>query len=300
MERKTDQEFKEEAKEKNNKVEVIGTYVRLKDKILVKCNMCGYEFYTLPGAVLSGHGCRKCADLNNSLRQTMSAETFEEKIFDLNPFLKIEEKYEKSSKPIKCACMKCGYVFYPRPANLLFRKASCPKCSRKKLTKTQQEFERDVFKINPDIEILGEYISNDKRILCKCKKCNEEWNPKATWVLQGKGCPHCNDSKGEKRIKSFLIDNKIKFIQQYKFDGCKDRLPLPFDFYLPEYNICCEFDGVQHYEEVNWTNSSLNDIKKHDNIKNAFCLDNGILLIRIPYWDLKNIDKLLSDILLAK
>jgi hypothetical protein len=70
---------------------------------------------------------------------------------------------------------------------------------------------------------------------------------------------------------------------QYKFDGCRNKLPLPFDFYLPEYNTCIEFDGEQHY--------SINDffggkeafvkLKINDSIKDEYCRISKINLIRI-------------------
>ena len=61
-----------------------------------------------------------------------------------------------------------------------------------------------------------------------------------------------------------------------------------------------EYDGRQHYEPVcfNVQNdkniaSAQQDHNKtvhHDNIKNKYCHDNNIQLIRIPYWDLENIE----------
>jgi len=29
-------------------------------------------------------------------------------------------------------------------------------------------------------------------------------------------------------------------------------LSKQFDFYLPDYNLCIEFDGIQHFEEVKY------------------------------------------------
>jgi len=62
--------------------------------------------------------------------------------------------------------------------------------------------------------------------------------------LNGKGCPTWNESKGERKIKIFLKDNNIKFISQKRFNNCRNKYTLPFDFYLPEYNICIEYNGI--------------------------------------------------------
>jgi len=108
--------------------------------------------------------------------------------------------------------------------------------------------------------------------------------------LRGHGCPLCNDSKGEKAIEKYLIENKIKFQRQKKFETCRDKNMLSFDFYLKDYNICLEYDGAQHfYDVLNWNN--LEYTKNHDAIKNEFCLKNNILLFRISYKE-NIIDKL--------
>ena len=89
-------------------------------------------------------------------------------------------------------------------------------------------------------------------------------------------------------MKKWLVSKHIDFIQQYKFKDCKDKRELPFDFYLPKYNCCIEVDGQQHEEAVPFDGNidkslqRLKITKKHDDIKNKYCKDNNILLIRIP------------------
>ena len=61
MKKKTTDTFLKEAKDKNDKITVIGEYVDCTTKILVCCNECGYQYYTKPGVVLNGHGCPKCS-----------------------------------------------------------------------------------------------------------------------------------------------------------------------------------------------------------------------------------------------
>ncbi len=71
-----------------------------------------------------------------------------------------------------------------------------------------------------------------------------------------------------------------------------------FDFYLPNLNICIEFDGRQHYNIDNSYFGGEEEflrIKERDGIKNQYCKDNDITLIRIPYWDIENIDKILKE-----
>jgi hypothetical protein len=82
--------------------------------------------------------------------------------------------------------------------------------------------------------------------------------------------------------------------------------PLRFDFYLVDKNICIEYDGKQHYILVNFTSklsqetmeSNLSKCKIQDEIKNTYCKNNNIKLIRIPYWEFKNISLILEKELL--
>ena len=114
----------------------------------------------------------------------------------------------------------------------------------------------------------------------------------------GKRCPYCKKSKGEDIIKSILESLNVDFIPQYRFEYCRDILPLPFDFYLPKYNLVIEYDGEQHFN-VNRTFNSNEDkfweTVIHDAIKNSYCEDNSINILRIPFWDNKNIEELIKN-----
>ena len=81
-------------------------------------------------------------------------------------------------------------------------------------------------------------------------------------------------------------------MKEYRINECRNILPLPFDFYLPDYNICIEVDGMQHYEPATFGGISkekaidnFRESKIRDNIKTQYCKDNNIKLIRIPYWE---------------
>lgn len=118
----------------------------------------------------------------------------------------------------------------------------------------------------------------------------------------GQFCLECSKckSKGEKSISAYLEDNKILFIAEHKFDKCRDKYALPFDFYLPDFNTCIEFHGIQHYESVDYFGGKTTFARqnKHDNIKYNYCKDNDIKLITIPYWDFSNIESILNNELL--
>jgi very-short-patch-repair endonuclease len=106
-------------------------------------------------------------------------------------------------------------------------------------------------------------------------------------------CPQCsNKSNGEHIIFDILKTYNISFETEKTFDDCKDILNLRFDFYLPEYNCCIEYDGKQHFNPVDYFGGEESFLKsqKRDEIKNQYCKKNNIKLIRIPYTDINNIN----------
>lgn len=185
-----------------------------------------------------------------------------------------------------------------------------------------QSYTIEDLKNNPnvrgDLEIIGEYVNNSTPIECKCKICNIRWFVTPNKLTQGRGCPSCYANKlssGERLIFKFLRDNDIAFEQQKSFDKCKNpktnRL-LKFDFYLPEYNLCIEFQGKQHYEPVIFNNSKSNKTKEEkleeakkalienqyrDNIKREFCKNNNIKLLEIKYDQQKQTYDILKEYL---
>ena len=103
--------------------------------------------------------------------------------------------------------------------------------------------------------------------------------------LSGVGCPVCNESQGEKAVCKFFDKHNIVYEMQKAFPDCKYKNVLPFDFFLPQSNICIEFQGRQHYKVVEaWGGQEGFEYRQHlGNIKRQYCKDNGIRLIEIRY-----------------
>lgn len=132
---------------------------------------------------------------------------------------------------------------------------------------------------------LVEYknISIKVKIICKEHGIFEQTPSKH--INSKQGCPFCNESKGENEIKMFLQNNNILFERQKTFNNCKNIKKLKFDFYLPKYNTCIEYDGEQHFNSIKYFGGDyrLKYIKINDRIKDKFCIENNIKLIRISY-----------------
>ena len=146
---------------------------------------------------------------------------------------------------------------------------------------------------------------NCKNLKVICQSCGEIFTTSYCAFMQNGGqlCGKCskNISKHEHIIKTYLERKGIPFEMQFRFDDCRDKLSLPFDFYLYNDNIAIEYDGEGHYIPINRGGISdeealvvLDNIKRRDSIKTNYCIKNNITLIRIPYWEGENIEEILD------
>ena len=270
-------------KEINPNIEVLGIYINKKTKIKHHCLICDNYWDTTPQSVLNGHGCAVCRNISNHKHFSKTQEQYVKEVFDINPNIEVVGIYFNAREPILHRCKIDGYEWMASPDSIIHG-SGCPVCSGVK-KKTHQEYINELTNINSDIEVIGEYINAYTPILHKCLIDGCEWYIDPHSVLQGRGCPVCNYSRGERRIKAYLDINKIKFNPQYVFEDCKYIKVLPFDFYLQDYNACIEYDGIQHFKPVEHFGGqqALEDTQKRDAIKTNYCKANNIPLLHIRY-----------------
>ena len=135
------------------------------------------------------------------------------------------------------------------------------------------------------------YADDTYTIYCQCS-CGEEFVTNFGAIKNGQyRCLKCSNSKSniEAKVEMWLKKKHIDYEYQKRFEECKVKRCLPFDFYLSKYNCCIEVDGRQHEIVSKFGNETdeeaienLAKRKKYDEIKTKFCEDNNIKLIRIP------------------
>ena len=133
--------------------------------------------------------------------------------------------------------------------------------------------------------IFDDYINQHSKIKIICPMHGIFEQSACNHSSMGNGCPICKISNGEIIIRDILIKNDILIKEQKYFKDCIYKKYLFFDFYLPEYNICIEYDGEQHFKSVEYFGGekTFEENKIRDNIKNEYCKNNNIHLIRISY-----------------
>ena len=290
-----------------NEYEVLGTYEKAKIKIKIKHNKCGHEYSVTPDNFKRGQRCPNCVDRR---KQAFDIDIFKKSVYELtkDEYTVLGEEYVNARTPIKMKHNTCGYEWDVLPYHFKGSGTRCPKCADKRIgmakRKNQEDFNKEVAEITDnEYEVVGEYINAITKIDILHKSCNKLYNVEPNAFLNGNRCAHCKPSisKGEKAISDFLESKNIKYLSQYSFDDCRNKNPLPFDFVLisnDEIKTIIEFDGRHHYEPIDlWGGEE--EFKRTvlcDNIKNEYCKNKGIKLVRIPYWDFDKINEILNDL----
>ena len=293
MKKRTHDEYISLVMKSNPNISVIGTYVDAHTKILHKCLNDNVEWYVTPNNILKGCGCPKCGRMSSTAKRSKSHEEYVYEVANIDKNIAVVGKYINSQLKVLHRCLIDNFEWEALPNNIL-NGERCPRCSRKERY-TTDSFKDRMVAIDNTIIICGEYMGCKEKILCECSVDGHKWKATPSNLLYGFGCPICNSSHGEKNISKYLTNNEIDFIPQYTFLECRSVKLLPFDFYLPKYNVCIEYDGIQHFEPIDFFGGEeeFRKRKKNDSIKNVFCKNNGIVLLRIKYD--QDIDMVLHD-----
>lgn len=213
-----------------------------------------------------------------------------QKMYDLvgDEYTKVDDIYEGALVKFGVRHETCGFEYGVTWGNFQtgFRCPKCANCYRY----TDEEITALVSKTTDGEYVkLSEYVNAQTKFKILHKKCGHEY--KVTWdkLKQGKRCPKCNQSKGEKFISDCLINQNISFTSQVKFNDCRNERTLPFDFGIVDSNnniiALIEFDGIQHFEPVErfGGEKAFELTQLRDSIKNDYCKDNNIPLLRVKY-----------------
>lgn len=247
---------------------------------------------------LAGQGCSACAR-NQPLTKEERVKNARKIHGDKFDYSQCE--YSGNHIKTKIICRDCGNILYQSPHNHLAR--GCSVCSRKHKYSTK-EWVALARKTHGDAYDYSEaeYKGANEKILIICPVHGRFWQTPREHVA-GNGCPVCGKNKGESRIAAFLETKNYKLNETYfteqTFDGCEDKAPLRFDFYIPSKNLLVEYNGIQHYKsrELFGGEKQLHIQRHHDWLKRKYARDHGVKLLTIPYTRCNDIPALLDSFL---
>ena len=117
------------------------------------------------------------------------------------------------------------------------------------------------------------------------------------WVEEATAHMFTTLSFGELIIFTDLLEHDIKFTHQKTFDDLRSINKLPFDFYLNDFNLVVEYNGIQHERGWQGDAEDAKGIKQRDQIKFNYAISNNFNYIAINKTDRDDIVHELHDCL---
>lgn len=238
--------------------------------------------------------CRTCEDINKMIPFEIAVKHIEDNNYRVLS-TKNEYYFGKYKGKLYIQCNNNHNPYWVKFTAFKNDNKRCRQCSIDK-RKNSYEYVYNYIKSFGHNLLSTVYINNETPLLIKCPH-GHEYLIKFKHFVGGVRCNICNMQSGEQEIKRVLDRYNIDYDIQYKFNDCKNIRQLPFDFiiYIDNTYILIEFDGIQHFKPMKNYGGYEHFLyrKINDGIKNEYCYFNNIPLIRIPYWDFNNIEKIL-------
>lgn len=271
------------------------SYTSLSSRVRILCSKHGW-FSQAASDHINGSGCRRCAVESRSVARRLDPKTFIERSKELHggKYDYSKAKYTNSTGLVIITCPTHGDFKQAGYKHLQGR--GCPICAGTKKS-TTEEFISKAIAIHGNCYdySCAEYEGNKKPVAILCRK-HGVFYQRPNDHLFGEGCPVCQESSGERAVRLILERNGVGYEREKRFDDCKSKTTLPFDFYLPELNICIEYQGKQHYEDEPFFDAGggFEGRQRRDQIKRDYCASHGIKLIEIKYNE--SVNKKLQDL----
>ena len=266
-------------------------YKNNKTKIIIICPIHG-EFLQRPSHHLRNQNCPKC-NIVLSINNNFISKSI---LIHNNKYNYDKVIYKNNHTKVIIICYIHG-EFLQTPKEHL-RGSGCPKCFGHPKSNIEEFINKSNIIHNNKYDYSKFiYINNHTKGIIICP-IHGEFLQTPCSHLRGRSCSKCNFSIGELKIERYLKENNIKFENQKRFKDCRDKLPLPFDFYILELNMCIEFDGRQHFSfDDTWGGEKEFILRQlHDKLKTEYCLNNNIKLFRIKYYELNNIKNIIKNL----
>lgn len=302
--------------EKSDCVLVSTDYTGVFDKMVFRC-ACGSEFRTdfHHFKTQNQRQCPACGAKKAHRAHVTSAEAVNRKLSEIGCELVSVAGYPGRKHPVDIRC-SCGHIKRMRVNTALTNNFSglCTECSDKKF-RGQNKFTIDQVRdkcLALGVELVsGEYkgISSPMEFRCSCGRVFTTSFEIVSYYNKTR-CDYCTQhmSSGEQKVAAWLDERGIDYTSQKTFEDCGGMRKYRFDFYVPQFNACIEFDGQQHFKVVDFAGSkdedqlfnTLLDTVFRDMQKTQYCEEQGIRLIRVRFDEVERISEILSSKLIPR
>ena len=266
-------------------------------KVCIICPEHG-EFWQTPNEHKKGCGCPTCGVENRSEKQTSTKEVFIKKARKVhgNKYDYSKVDYVNNHTKVCIICPKHGE--FEQSPNGHLKGSGCPNCSFKdtgdRCRSSLDEFIKKARKLHGNKYDYSNvnYVNNRTKVCIVCPDHGEFWQPPNDH-LRGRSCPKCNLSHLERSVMNYLDEKKITYDYQKHFKWLGRQ---SLDFYLPDYNVGVECQGIQHFEPVDYFggDKGFKKVLERDKRKKSLCEKHGVKLLY--FGNTSNYDTFLGEL----
>lgn len=263
-------------------------------KFIFNCNICSHEFKISLNNLSSNN--KWCPYCSNRILCEKNCDICFQKSFALHEKskfwsnkneLKPRNVFKSSGKKYWFDCNICNHDFECNINNIVSGNW-CKYCSNQSLCKNIEckicfdksfaSHPKSKYWNNENILKPREIFSkSNKKIILNCE--NKHKFEITLYNIDNNWCPFCI-KKTENKLLKYLETINNNIITQSKFDWCKNKTFLPFDFLIEDSKCLIELDGPQHFRQVsNW--KSHEETQKRDKFKMKCAFENGYKIIRL-------------------
>ena len=279
--------------------EVLGEYQSNKKPIEMKHNAAGCDcqyFVTPANFLFSNHRCPACYGSGVG-----TTDAFKERVYALvGDEYEVVGEYVNSSTKIDLLHHACGNIYDVSPSHFIHSGRRCRHCNGGVKYSKEEFLAMLKEKMGDDYTLVGSYNGMLNQTTFKHLSCGHVWESSpCNHIHADSGCPECRSpqSHGEEVVQETLKSYEDLIItRQFVADDCRNIRVLPFDFSVSKKestqpDLLIEYDGEQHFEPIEWFGGAetFRRQQENDRIKNRYCEEKHIPLLRIPYWEKQNV-----------
>jgi len=278
-------------------------YTTAKEKVIVICKDHG-EFRVSPdNHITKGAGCPVCGRFKQNISRSMKFDDFVVNARNVHgsKYIYVSGKFVNASTKTIIICPKHGE--FKQTPNKHLAGQGCVECGRERISSkksyTTEDFIKKAKEVHGDTYDYSKvkYINSLTPVEIVCKE-HGLFNQTPNAHISAKcGCTKCVLSYNCRLISRYLDSIGVNYVIEKRFDECRYKNPLPFDFYLPDFNMLIEFHGGQHYkfnEFFHRTKECFKACQNRDKIKKDWAIANGYNFVEIKYDE--DIEKKLQEL----
>jgi len=251
-------------------------YTNSRNELNIQCPKGHEYFIKFKYFKYSGNRCAKC-----SVTRTYTHEEIRANIESYG-YKYLDDVYINSKQLLNIMCPS-GHVYKTKWDNFYLGKR-CKKCSG--LERYTYDFVSKVYEKEDYTLLTKEYRNGKTKNIVKCPNNHIVTSTFVGFYRSGKRCSKCNISKTEilvRKIFERIVNKPFPSTRPIWLINPETGRKLELDGYCEELQLAFEYDGEWHYQN-NARPGLLNSQQNRDKVKNRLCKENGVSLIRIPYF----------------